>query len=203
MPTSMIAPPTSHGTTRASASRSFPAKSGRKTSGPSAAPKSEPESTYEIPRARRSGGYMSAPAARARRIVPEAIPTSANPIPTGTPDSTAQPRAVKPQPSAPTTKPPAITGTRPNRSISRPAGSEAMAAAVRKIAGPSPRMPLTPVTRTRVTVETATTSCTVPDSVTRHAARRIVFFRIAPVTPASVSGAPGRASPRSGKSWAR
>ena len=114
--------------------------------------------------------------------MPEAMPTSANPTPTGTPDSTAQPNAVTPQPNAPTTNPPAMTGTRPSRSISRPAGREARAADVRKIAGPSPRMPSTPVTRTSVTVETATTSCTVPDSVTRHAASRIVFFRMAPVT---------------------
>ena len=69
----MIPPAASHGTTSASVSSSLPAKSGRKTSGPSAAPKSAPKRTYEIPRARRSGGYMSAAAARARRIVPCAI----------------------------------------------------------------------------------------------------------------------------------
>ena len=75
----MIPPAASQGTTRAWVSSSLPAKSGRKTSGPSAAPKSAPKRTYEMPRARRSGGYMSAAAARASRIVPWAMPTSAKP----------------------------------------------------------------------------------------------------------------------------
>ena len=44
------------GMTSVSSSRSLPAKSGRKTSGPSAAPKSAPKRTYEMARARFSGG---------------------------------------------------------------------------------------------------------------------------------------------------
>ena len=106
---------------------------------------------------------MSAAAARERRIVPCATPTSANPATTSAADSTSQPSAVVRQPAIPATQPPASTGIRPSRSISRPAGSAASAPAVRKIAGPSPRIPSTPVTRTSVTVPTATASCTIPD----------------------------------------
>ena len=101
------------GSTSASVSSSFPAKSGRKTSGPSAAPKSAPKRTYEIPRARRAGGYMSAAAARASRIVPCEIPTSAKPVTTMVADSTSQPSAVVRQPAIPATHPAASTGTRP------------------------------------------------------------------------------------------
>ena len=166
-----------HGTTSASVSSSFPAKSGRKTSGPSAAPKSAPKRTYEIPRARRSGGYMSAAAARASRIVPCAIPTSAKPGITSAAVSTLQPSAVVRQPAIPATHPPASTGTRPYRSIRRPAGSAARAPAVRKIAGPSPRIPSISVTRTSVTVPTATASWTMPESDVSVAASRIVLRR--------------------------
>ena len=55
--------PASQGTTSESASTSFPAKSGANTAGPRIAPNTEPKRTNEIPRARRSGGYMS-PAGR-------------------------------------------------------------------------------------------------------------------------------------------
>ena len=154
----MIPAAATHGSTSASRSSSFPAKSGRKTSGPSAAPKSAPKRTYEIPRARRSGGYMSAAAARASRIVPCAIPTRAKPAITSTAESTSQPSAVVRQPAMPARQPPARTGTRPYRSIRRPAGSAASAPAVRKMAGPRPRIPSMSVTSTSVTVPTATAS---------------------------------------------
>ena len=49
----------SHGTVSVSAATSLPANSGPKSAGPRTAPKTEPKRTYEIPRARRSGGYMS------------------------------------------------------------------------------------------------------------------------------------------------
>ena len=186
-----------HGTTSASVSSSFPAKSGRKTSGPSAAPKSAPKRTYEIPRARRSGGYMSAAAARASRIVPCAIPTSANPGITSAAVSSAQPSEVVRQPAIPARQPPASTGTRPYRSIRRPAGSAARAPAVRKIAGPSPRIPSMSVTSTSVTVPTATASWTMPESDVRVAASRIVLRRTgkrstARPYPSSVSARPAR-----------
>ena len=87
-PTVMISPATSHGTTSDPAStRCSPANSGRKTSGPNAAPTTAPKSTSEMPRARRSGGYMSAAAARARMTVPAEAPTSPSPSTTSGVDS--------------------------------------------------------------------------------------------------------------------
>ena len=47
----------------------------------------------------------------------------------------------------PTPKPAASTGTRPKRSIARPAGSAASAPDASTIAGPSPSRPFTPTTR--------------------------------------------------------
>ena len=128
---------------------------------------------------------MSAAAARESRIVPCETPTSANPATTIAADSTSQPSAVVRQPAMPATQPPASTGIRPSRSISRPAGSAASAPAVRKIAGPSPRIPSTPVTRTSVTVPTATASWTIPDRHVSVAASRIVFRRIGKVSTAA------------------
>ena len=52
------------------------------------------------------------------------------------------------------------TGLRPTRSIARPATAPVTAAETRKIAGPSPSSPLTPVTSTKVSDDTAATSCT-------------------------------------------
>src|ERR671932_452689 len=57
--TRLIAPAASHGTVSASAATSRPANRGPNTAGPRIAPNTDPKSTYEIPRARRSGGYMS------------------------------------------------------------------------------------------------------------------------------------------------
>ena len=52
----------------------------------------------------------------------------------------------------------------PPEPVHQPPGRQRRnAPAVRKIAGPSPRIPSTPVTRTSVTVPTATASCTIPD----------------------------------------
>ena len=62
--------------------------------------------------------------------------------------------------------------------MSRPAGRAASAPAVRKIAGPRPRIPSMPVTRTSVTVATATASWTMPERHVRVAASRTVFRRI-------------------------
>ena len=69
-PTTHIAAAASHGTTSVSSSMSFPANSGRNTSGPSAAPNSAPKRTYEMARALRDSGYMSATAVRARSTAP-------------------------------------------------------------------------------------------------------------------------------------
>ena len=122
--------------TRVSSSSSFPANSGRKTSGPSAAPKRAPKRTYEIARAFFSSGYMSAAAVRANSTAPFIAPTPTNPRITSGALSTTHPSAVSKQPSMPTTKPPAITGTRPKRSIRRPAGSAASGAGGQEDRGP-------------------------------------------------------------------
>ena len=68
-----------------------------------------------------------------------------------------------------------MTGTRPSRSISRPAGSAASAPAVMKIAGPRPRIDLIPVTRTSVIVATATASWSTPSR--RQSESRTVLRR--------------------------
>ena len=68
--TIMKPPAASHGTTSSCASRCCPAKSGLNTNGPSTAPATAPKRTSEICRGRRSGGTMSAAAARASRTVP-------------------------------------------------------------------------------------------------------------------------------------
>ena len=74
-------------------------------------------------------------------------------------DSMLVASAVSPQPTVASRYPPAITGRRPIRSISRPAGIAAEAEATRKIAGPSPSRPSIPVTSTNVIEDTAATSC--------------------------------------------
>ena len=157
-PTTHIAAAASHGTTSVSSSMSFPANSGRNTSGPSAAPNSAPKRTYEMARALRDSGYMSATAVRERSTAPFIPPIPRKPRTTSGAESATHPSAVSKQPTAPTTNPPAITGTRPYRSMSRPAGSAASAPAVRKIAGPRPRTDSIPVTRTSVIVATAAAS---------------------------------------------
>jgi hypothetical protein len=139
-------------------SSSCPAKIGLKTAGPRIAPKTAPMSTYPIPRARREGGYMSPAAVRTSSEIPADEPMRAKPAMTATPESAQVPKAVSQQPTAPRAKPAAITGTRPKRSIERPAGTAVSAEAVRKIAGPSPSRLSKPVTSTKVSEATAATS---------------------------------------------
>jgi hypothetical protein len=149
-PATMNGMPRSQGPTRPPASIVRCAKSGPNRTGPQIAPDTAPKSTKDMPRARRFGGNISAAAARASRTIDAAAPTSARPRQTRKADSAAQPPATVPQPMPPSTKPPRITGMRPVRSISRPAGPTAIAPAARKIAGPRPRMPFTPVMATSV-----------------------------------------------------
>ena len=59
-----------------------------------------------MPRARRSGGYMSAAAARERMTVPEDAPTRARPRTTSGVESQWQPRATVDVATIPVTKPP-------------------------------------------------------------------------------------------------
>jgi hypothetical protein len=181
----LIPPAASHGTVSAPASRSRPANSGPNTAGPRIAPNTEPNSTYEIPRARRSGGYMSPAAVRISSAIPLAAPVSANPRMTSGVESTLVASAVSAQPTAAAPYPPAITGSRPTRSIARPAGTAVSADATRKIAGPSPSRPSTPVTSTNVSDETAATSWSTAEYTAIVAASSSVLRRIGRVSSTS------------------
>ncbi len=112
-PTTHIAAAASHGTTSVSSSRSFPANSGRNTSGPSAAPNSAPKRTYEIARALRDSGYMSATAVRARSTAPFIPPTPRKPRTTSGAESATQPSAVSTQPTAADDEPSRDDGNAP------------------------------------------------------------------------------------------
>src|SRR3954449_12352148 len=70
-----------------------------------------------------------------------------------------------------------MTGRRPIRSIARPAGTAVSADAVRKIAGPRPRRPSTPVTSTNVIDETAATSWSTAEYTAMAAASSTVLRR--------------------------
>src|SRR5262245_52763251 len=141
---------------------------------------------------------MSAAAVRASSTPPFIAPTPTKPRITSGALATRQARPASAQPTAPVANPPAITGTRPRRSMRRPAGSAASAPAVRKIAGPSPRIDSIPVTRTRVIVATATASWRTPESVTRHRLRktvlRLICFEL--VTGRPIQPAPPEAAGR-------
>jgi hypothetical protein len=65
-----------------------------------------------MPRARRSGGYMSPAAVRDSSAVPLAPPTPSRPASTSPGASAALPAAASAQPAAPAPKPAASTGTR-------------------------------------------------------------------------------------------
>ena len=171
----MIPAAASQGTTSAFASSSRPANSGLKTVGPRIAPNTAPNRTSEIPRARRSGGYMSPAAVRARRAIPCEPPIAANPVTSSTAESMPQASAVTRQPTIPRANPPASTGIRPTRSMRRPAGIALRAPASRKIAGPRPRIPSIPVTSTSDVVATATPSWSIPERQVSDPASRIVL----------------------------
>ena len=55
-------------------------RAARRASGPRTAPKTEPKRTNEMPRARRSGGYMSPAAVLIRSVTAPAIPANAKPV---------------------------------------------------------------------------------------------------------------------------
>ena len=159
-----------------SPSRSRPERSGLKTAGPRIAPKTAPARTSAIPLARRSGGYMSPAAARARSDVParRAHEDQAEEDGHGRLEGASERRqhaAERPDRRSPT----ASTGTRPKRSIARPAGSAASAPEASTIAGPSPSSPFTPVTSTNVSEATAAESWSIPELAARAAERSAVF----------------------------
>ena len=84
-----------------------------------------------MPRARRSGGYMSPAAVRMSSVTAPDTPIRTKPGMTAKAVFQCVPSAVSAQPAEPRRKPIAITGTRPKRSIARPAGSAESAAAAR------------------------------------------------------------------------
>ena len=153
--TSMKPLPASQSGASASPSRCLPWSSGLNTAGPRIAPKTAPNSTSAMPWARRSGGYMSPAAVRASSAVPLATPTSTKPLSTSTATSAAHPIAANTPPTAPITKPTASTGTRPTRSMARPANGAVSAPDASTIAGPRPSSPSMPSTWTSVSDATA------------------------------------------------
>ncbi len=108
--------------------------------------------------------------------MPLDAPTSANPAITARVDPVCVARAVSAQPHAPRAKPAVITGVRPTLSISRPAGTAVNPDDVRKIAGPRPSSPLTPVTSTNVSDETAAVNWRTAE-LTAIVAERITVLR--------------------------
>ena len=108
--------------------------------------------------------------------MPLDAPTSAKPAITMTVESMCVASAVSAHPHEPSAKPAVITGVRPTRSIKRPAGTAVNPEDVRKIAGPSPSSPLTPVTSTKVSDETAAVSCRTAE-LTAIVAERITVLR--------------------------
>jgi hypothetical protein len=118
--------------------------------------------------------------------MPLDAPTRAKPTITSSVEIDRVASAVTPQPIAPSAKPALITGVRPTRSIKRPANTDVNPEEVRKIAGPSPRRPLTPVTRTNVSDETAAVSCRTAELTAIVAERIRVLRRIGSFTGASL-----------------
>jgi hypothetical protein len=108
--------------------------------------------------------------------MPLDAPTSVKPAITAIVESIRVARAVRAHPQAPRAKPTVITGVRPTLSIRRPAGTAVKPEDVRKIAGPSPSRPLTPVTSTKVSDETAAVNCRTAE-LTAIVAERITVLR--------------------------
>ena len=134
--------PIAQGAASACAAAERCAKSGPKTSGPQIAPETAPKRTNDMPRARRSGGNISAAAARDSCTTAPEPPTIARPRQTRNADDAEQPAAMTAQPIAPPTNAPRMTGIRPTRSISRPAGPTASAPASEEDRRPEAEDPL-------------------------------------------------------------
>ena len=177
-PTTMNALPASQSCASTSPDSSRPDSSGLKTAGPRMAPNTEPNRIDAMPRARCSGGYMSPAAVRASRAVALAAPTHMSPPRTAGAKTVALPSPASPQPAAPVPKPSARIGTRPTRSMARPAGSAASAPEVSTIAGPRPSSPLMSSTLTSVSEATAAESCSMAELMASAAASRMLFRRI-------------------------
>ena len=120
---------------------------------------------------------MSPAAARVSNVIPLEAPTNAKPGSRAAVEPVLVASAVSRQPQEPSAKPTVSTGTRPKRSISRPAGTAVSPDEVRKIAGPRPSSPLTPVTSTKVSDETAAVSWRTAE-FTAIVAARITVLRL-------------------------
>src|SRR5205823_7734934 len=107
-PASVNAPAASQGVTSSCGVRSRPENIGPKTSGPHTAPETTPKSTIDMPRARRSGGNISADAARDSSTIDCAAPQSPRPAKTSTPERAEHPAAVTAGAEVPGPTPPLI-----------------------------------------------------------------------------------------------
>ncbi len=121
---------------------------------------------------------MSPAAARIRSDVAWPMPIRTKPARSTGTDDVCVASAVSAQPAAAATKPAARTGRRPYLSIVRPATTAVSPEDVRKIAGPSPSRPRSPVTSTNVIDETADASCSTTEFTAVTVARTSVFRRI-------------------------
>ena len=106
----------------------------------------------------------------------------------GAPASPALPSAARPQPAIPAAKPAASTGTRPKRSMSRPAGSATSAPDASTIAGPSPSSPSTCSTRTSVSDATAAASWSVAEFVASEPDSSAVLRRMGSASAGGTAG---------------
>ena len=175
MPTTAIAAAANQGITSVSSSRSLPAKSGRKTSGPRAAPNSAPKRTYEIARAFRRVHIRRGRSREQHRAVHRPHPEEAEDHERRAVDRAAesgQHAAERAHAEAPRDD-----GNPPEPVHQPSAGSAASAPAVMKIAGPRPRIDSIPVTRTSVIVATATASWSTPERSRRQSESRTVLRR--------------------------
>ncbi len=146
-PTSAMPPPTNHGIDERVELEVLPGEERPEDERPErGAEERAEEDVRDRPSALLAPGTCPRrPCARAARL-PFIAPTATKPDDHEHCVVDPHPSATRQQPAAPIPKPPAITGTRPIRSMSRPAGSAASAPAARKIAGPSPRIDSMPVT---------------------------------------------------------
>src|SRR6478752_2120287 len=131
-----------------------------------------------MPRARRSGAYMSPAAVRIRSDVAMPTPISTSPASSAGTDDVRVASAFNAHPLESATNPTASTGRRPCRSIVRPAITAVTPDDVRKMAGPRPSSPAWPVTSTNVSVETAAASCSTTELTALVVDRSSVFRRI-------------------------
>src|SRR6185437_3986061 len=131
-----------------------------------------------MPRARRSGVYMSPAAVRISSDVAMPTPISTSPASSAGTDDVRVASAFNAHPLESATNPTTSTGRRPCLSIVRPAITAVTPDDVRKMAGPRPNSPAWPVTSTKVSVDTAAASCSTTELTALVVDRSSVFRRI-------------------------